>query len=386
MTTTHVFIVDATTFKYHLEYLFAGTGAKDKYIDFNNQADTKLHHSAENNLVGMIADSQRLRSNDFVVFYLQKSLSSGINDGKFFGIFKIKKGPSFLDNNDPSQYLKNNLNKSLTFRVLIEPYRVFPKGVTEWEALDEIKNISSPHQMLWSLIYRKLKGNRGNTMITLYESERLFDLLEKKNKDQFIDGEGYSFNISSQKIITLDRRYEYQGRKEAINILPRLLRKYHQNMAFEGHLQTYILQNIGKGFLSNLDEIILENYGIEWLGNEVSCGVGMQRIDVMLSLINTDGHRVVVPIELKAVEGKTGNVIQIQRYVDWIEQYYIPNRNSDIQPVLIARNMENKESTSFKNLLASFKDFNGRNSECLPLKYIEFYEQNELLIFKEISY
>ena len=240
--------------------------------------------------------------------------------------------------------------------------------------------------MLWSLIYRKLKGNRGNTMITLYESERLFDLLEKKNKDQFIDGEGYSFNISSQKIITLDRRYEYQGRKEAINILPRLLRKYHQNMAFEGHLQTYILQNIGKGFLSNLDEIILENYGIEWLGNEVSCGVGMQRIDVMLSLINTDGHRVVVPIELKAVEGKTGNVIQIQRYVDWIEQYYIPNRNSDIQPVLIARNMENKESTSFKNLLASFKDFNGRNSECLPLKYIEFYEQNELLIFKEISY
>ena len=92
MTTTHVFIVDATTFKYHLEYLFAGTGAKDKYIDFNNQADTKLHHSAENNLVGMIADSQRLRSNDFVVFYLQKSLSSGINDGKFFGIFKIKKG------------------------------------------------------------------------------------------------------------------------------------------------------------------------------------------------------------------------------------------------------------------------------------------------------
>ena len=27
MTTTHVFIVDTNTFKYHLEYLFAGTGA-----------------------------------------------------------------------------------------------------------------------------------------------------------------------------------------------------------------------------------------------------------------------------------------------------------------------------------------------------------------------
>ena len=26
--TTHVFIVDDNTFKYHLEYMFAGTGAK----------------------------------------------------------------------------------------------------------------------------------------------------------------------------------------------------------------------------------------------------------------------------------------------------------------------------------------------------------------------
>ena len=31
---THVFVVDQTTFKYHLEYLFAGTGAKDKTSPF----------------------------------------------------------------------------------------------------------------------------------------------------------------------------------------------------------------------------------------------------------------------------------------------------------------------------------------------------------------
>lgn len=36
MATTHVFIVDTNIFKYHLEYLFAGTGAKDYKIDFNN--------------------------------------------------------------------------------------------------------------------------------------------------------------------------------------------------------------------------------------------------------------------------------------------------------------------------------------------------------------
>ena len=30
--TTHVFIVDDNTFKYHLEYMFAGTGASAKKI------------------------------------------------------------------------------------------------------------------------------------------------------------------------------------------------------------------------------------------------------------------------------------------------------------------------------------------------------------------
>ena len=71
MTTTHVFIVDNITFKYHLEYLFAGTGAKDSYVDFNGKPSTKLYHSAEKTLVGMIADSQRIRKGDFVIFYLQ---------------------------------------------------------------------------------------------------------------------------------------------------------------------------------------------------------------------------------------------------------------------------------------------------------------------------
>lgn len=31
---THVFIVNEQTFKYHLEYMFAGTGARDKKSPF----------------------------------------------------------------------------------------------------------------------------------------------------------------------------------------------------------------------------------------------------------------------------------------------------------------------------------------------------------------
>ena len=69
--TTHVFIVDINTFKYHLEYMFAGTGARDCTIDFNNNENTNMHYATENNLVSLIADIKRIKIGDFVIFYLK---------------------------------------------------------------------------------------------------------------------------------------------------------------------------------------------------------------------------------------------------------------------------------------------------------------------------
>ncbi|MCK4386793.1 MAG: DUF91 domain-containing protein [Candidatus Pacebacteria bacterium] len=388
--TTHVFIVDSTTFKIHLEYLFAGTGAKDNRIDFNNSETTILHHTKENILVGMIADASRIRRGDQIIFYLQQDFSKKIFDGKFFGIFVAKNDWSFLDNNNHDQYLGNELGKSLTFRTIIEPCKVYSEGVTEWEALDEIKNIQSPNQMIWSLIYRKLKAKRGNTMITIYEAERLCQLIRDKNYRQEIniDNHKLSFDQESQKIIlTADNLNNYAGRKEEINILPRLISKYEVDKSFETHLQAYIVKNIGKGVNALLDSSILgSNLNFEWLGNEVSCGVGMQRIDVMIS-INESGQRVLIPIELKSVEADIINVKQIQRYIDWIEQYYIPNRQSDIRPVLISKKIENKETEKYRGIIATFDEFNTRNSRrCENLKYIEYHLENNELVFEVIEY
>jgi len=385
MTTTHVFIVDTNTFKYHLEYLFAGTGAKESYIDFNDNPTTSLNPAAENNLVGMISDSQRVRKGDFLIFYLQQNYPKKVHEGKFYGIFKVKEDLSFLDNNDNRQFLKNELIKSLTFRTLIEPFEVYAKGVTEWEALDEIKHIQSPNQMLWSLIYRKLKGNRGNTMITIYESERLFKLLRDKNNRQTISGQKFTFDVRTQEIKEDKIAHSYTGRKEKINILPRLIKKYEDNKAFETHLQAYIVQNIGRNTNKGLDKYLLNGLNFEWLGNEVSCGVGMQRIDVMLSLVK-NSIKIVVPIELKAIEASTDNVVQIQRYADWLEQYYIPNRISDIQPVLISKKIENKNSENYKKIIESFKQFNKKNNRCMPIKYIEYELEEDNLEFQEIGY
>jgi hypothetical protein len=93
-----------------------------------------------------------------------------------------------------------------------------------------------------------------------------------------------------------------------------------------------------------------------------------------------------LPIELKSVEASTDNVIQIQRYVDWLEQYYIPNRISDIQPVLISKKIINKKSDNYRRIIESFKQFNEKNNRCMPLKYIEYELEQNNLKFQEICY
>ncbi len=379
--TTHVFIVDDNTFKYHLEYMFAGTGAKNKKIDFNNSSETKLYagskHAGENSLVSMMAAGCRIRKDDNIIFYLQ---ATSKREGMFYGVFKATNDGIFLDNFDENQFLYKELEKSLTFRLKIKPYQVYEKGVTEWEALDEIKDICSPYQMLWALIYRKLKGNRGNTMITSYEAKRLISLIRNKNKNQILNSEDYTFD--GNKITGSAVYHEYIGRIEKINILPRLIAKVSKKQAFEAHLQMYITQNVGKGINNSLDEVLNTQGNIEWIGNEVSCGVGMQRIDVMISKTINENQKIVMPIELKAVFASSDNARQLTRYIEWIKQYYVPNSpESDIQPVLICKSGI-KLSDELKQ---DFRDFNKSNN-VLPLKYIEYEIKNNDLFFENVEY
>lgn len=103
--------------------------------------------------------------------------------------------------------------------------------------------------------------------------------------------------------------------------------------------------------------------------------------------VEEDSQRICIPIELKAVESKEDNIIQIQRYIDWIEQYYISNRQSDIQPILISKKIENKATESYKQIIKSFKKFNQINLDrCNKLKFVEFKIQENDLIFEEVKY
>ena len=223
---------------------------------------------------GMIADISRIRSGDKILFYLTQSKK---HEGMFFGVFKAI-GTPFYDCNC-NNYMSKELGVCLNFRIRICPADVYSLGVSEHDALDSLENISHPSQMCWSMIYRKLKGKRGCTMLTEYESKRLIGLIQKKNNQVTISANDFTYDEENYRIIKSNEHNLYTGSKPPIEILNRLLYKAGRNLAYEAHLQAYVTKNIDKNPLSSLMDI--DNAAPLWIGNEVSCGVGMQSIDVM---------------------------------------------------------------------------------------------------------
>lgn len=374
--TTHVFVVNEQTFKYHLEYLFAGTGAADKQSVFLTKADANIHHSTERNLVGMIADISRIRKGDNIIFYLQASEKS---QGKFFGIFRAK-SDSFFDENNDTNYLNKELGKGLSYRVLIEPDKVYSKGVTEHEYLDNLDGKNYPYEMCWSLIYRKLKGNRGCTMITDYEYKDLLEKLDKKNGGKALASKHFSYDNSKNEIVATTVSNKYEGSKAIINILPRLLYKVKKRNAFETHLQAFIAQNISKN--NQLKSLLFDPKAEYWIGNEVSCGVGMQRIDLLIiQEINNTIH--IRLIELKD-EDPTISIVtdQIPWYLSWLSDYLIPNYKNKtvyVYPTIIAKKSK-KDLT--RVLTAQALYCKGANIK--PLEYYGFTTTDSDISFEKL--
>ncbi len=369
----HVFIVNEKTLNVHLNYLFAGTGSKDNYCDFIFDYNLDLNYKIEEMLVSMIADISRIRENDKILFYLQGTKKS---EGLFFGSF-VAKGKAFLsDKND--HYLNDELGKLLTFRIKIAPDELYSKGITERECLDSLEGIDKPYQMCWSLIYRKLRANRGCTMITDYEYESIMEKIRKKNNYQRLDADNLGYNSENNSIEEKSTINKYTGKEKSLNIFNRLKYKYDKNNAFEVHLQAYIMQN-----LESIDELKILDNNISWIGNEMSCGIGMQSIDVIFTQENKNEVHVII-CELKYKQPDVYIEKQIEKYVDWLCQYYAPTLKSKkvvIHPTIVAQTPTKNTKQKFKNV--SFK-FNSSNSNILidETRYISFKVTDEQLLFK----
>lgn len=324
----HVFIVNNITFKYHLEYLFAGTGASDVSTDFIFDATIKLNSQDEKRSVGMICDVSRIKKGDKILFFVTKV-------AKFYGVFEAD-SEFFLDPNDANNYLKNELGKILTYRIRIRPYRVFEDGISEYDCLDSLKGISYPDQICWSLIYRKLGGNRGCTMITEQEYEALFNKIQMNNKE--LGSSYYSFDLDTNKIVVSSKN-DYTGRM--INIESNMLANMHQRIvdkkAFEHYLQYYVIlelrKNNGASFLS-------EKNPVTWIGNEVMCSFGEHRIDC-LSIQENKTDVAISLIELKDEKINEWIKYQLESYLVWLEDYITPyylrlGKTVKVYPIIIS--------------------------------------------------
>jgi len=364
---THVFIVNDDTFPSHLRYLFAGTGAKDR--DEN---------------IGLLSDIKRVRSGDFVLFYIEATTKV---KGGFYGVFKIAEQNPLVFHVSGQDGLQPNLGKKLIYRTLLVPYEVYSEGVPEWEALDKLPVYATEIQ--WSLIYRKLKGKRGCTPLLPWEAQRLIELIRNKNRgnpiaDSKFTG-GFDWDIANRKIITTPsrKRYLYE-RKFDFNILNTIHNLQRRKRAYEVHLQSYFTENIGVD--KNLNPIIGDN--LLWFGNEVACGVGMQKIDILTICQNSarKGNEFRL-IELKDEPIQPQVVEQIEYYVNWASQSSGKHLEGafdwNLQPVIITPPHNPKDWQSITN---AFKNYN-RKQISLPILYFEFnVERGRSINFEQIKY
>lgn len=375
---THVLIVNTNTFKYHLEYMFAGTGGKrDASFLFNDEI--QLNWKAEASIVDMVSDISRIRRGDKIIFYVQANNGA---PGKFYGVFQVKEAP-FYDSNE-NNYLFEELHKNLNFRVEIEPDVVYSKGVSERIALDVLDGINHPSEMCWSLIYRKLKGNRGCTMITDYEACKLIEKIRVENLNNVLEGNSFSYDTEKEKIVLSNKTVRYNGEKNSLSIKDRMLLKYRQGNAFEAHLQAYIIQNCLENPLRDL--LHIETTKSTWIGNEVSCGVGMQRIDV--ATIQEDDNSVIINIiELKSCEPYNDIVIyQLPWYIDWVKNYWCPLYNDKevtINPIVIAQKSNELINNSFHNVANTLVYPVQDNVSVSAVEYIGF-EIDEDISFEKV--
>ena len=378
----HVFIVNNQTFNTHLKYLFAGTG-NDKKTDLFYITETDKFNSdkgyeqkdtyTDGNSYAMLADINRVRIGDDVLFY-------NCSTHKFYGIFEIASKPFFEDVKD--NCLFDELGKNLTFRVLIKPKEVFSKGLLETDALDSIKDIDKPYELCWSLIYRKLLGERGCAYITPYELDKLRNLL-LKNNNNLTCFNLLSFDETSEEIVSSNlQQVTYNSNNISPDIFSRIKARKNRKFSFESHLQAYLLSNI-----ENLDILPISptTVPISWIGNEVYCSMGGKRIDLLIIQENqTDVYMNI--IELKDEPCKVDIFEQLDYYIKWCSEFIAPNYKNKKNHIFgIGFGLKyNRKTKSYKDLVSTLQIKNNSLCEKYYIKEYVLDMNNNLLIINDI--
>jgi hypothetical protein len=158
-------------------------------------------------------------------------------------------------------------------------------------------------------------------------------------------------------------------------------------------LQAYFTENAGLETFDNtgFSAICGESGKVRWIGNEVFCGVGMQKIDILT--ITQNQQKQFRVIELK-VEPDPNVCYQLERYVNWCLDYLAKPGNGvtplNLNPIIV---MPRPSKTSEEILVAqlceeSLPEFNRSNEDkCQPVKYFEYeFDLDKRLVFTEREY
>lgn len=345
----HLFIVDSVSLKYHLEYGFVGTGSQN--INFN---------------IGLWKDIERLKIGDKIIFYVQ-------NIKKFFGVFKVDSMPFFEVNNPPYLQNQNELNIInnngdniyLKYRAIIKPFKVYSEGIDEFELIDILP--AETRNVLWSIIYRKLKASRGNSPIFPIEYEIFINKLSAANNQNFKNSGAFTFENGT--IIESNLNVNYTGS---------LVRNIN-------NLQSIILDNFTEHHIHSLliEKLPPQIFGntIKWIGNEIYSGAGMQAIDLMSinENQNTNEYRI---IEVKKGIIPLGVSNQIKKYTLWLtSRFFIQNPHITIQPIILGKISTDRQKNNRKNEIIGFNNLNLSK----PIIYLEYNILDDQIIFNQID-
>ncbi len=337
----HLFIADENSLRYHVEYGFVGTG-----------------RPAGEFSIGLWKDIARLHIGDKILFYVQRQKS-------FYGFFEVASLPFF----DESDYLSaadpiiqssdGEQRVRLNYRALIQPWQVYGRGIGEFELVDILppKTID----VLWSILYRKLKAKRGCSPIFPNEFEIVRQRLAEANPVGQLPVGPMTFN--GVEIVTSPAENVYQGQTAPnVNVKQRIL-----NGGFREDDLHALLISVRPPEICG-DDIV-------WLGNEVYCGAGMQAMD----LLTMEGNRFRV-IEVKLGVIKPRDFDQVKKYVEWINGRFAPiNTRTCARPVLVGAASSVRQRQGRGLACARYNDLN----LSLPPLYFEYAVEADQIRFDE---
>ena len=326
----HLFIVSEETLPVHLACSFAGVTMTDDCCWSN----VNVNPQRERVQASLYADICRVHRGDELVFYLERPAHDEAREGgRFLGIFEVISEFPFYE--PGGEYLQEELGLPLIYRLLIRPKEIFEVGLTEWQAMDEMTDFRSVHDIPWTLIYRKMTGGRGCTPLLPHEAAIIRQMLDLRNAGQRIHADHIAFDPERIGLKASSVHFPYTGSTIGCEkIDDHLLYLVNETTRkWELQLQAYLMQEIGRD--SILTKQLFPNVEITWIGNEVYAGAGMQSIDILVyseSRLNSFIHL----FELKSGKADCEAAAQLNRYIKWLKAHIPDISVHQIIPTLVA--------------------------------------------------